>query len=91
MSESGQSGKNMYYTYINKSEKSGQYYIGSTGNVYERLKQHNQGKSKSTRFGRPWKLIFNKEFNTRSEAIKYERYLKSFKKRTQLAKIITAG
>jgi len=78
----------MYCTYILESEINGKYYIGSTQNTQKRLKQHNSGKSHSTQYARPWKLIFTKEFQTRSEAVKYEKYLKSLKKRVQLEKII---
>ena len=81
----------MFSTYILQSKSTGKYYIGSTQEVQKRLAQHNQGKSKSTRYGRPWELKYKKDFLTRSEAVRYEKYLKSLKKRTQLEKIITAG
>ncbi|MDP2918981.1 MAG: GIY-YIG nuclease family protein, partial [Dehalococcoidia bacterium] len=33
----------MFYVYILQSEKSGRYYIGSTGDIPTRLAQHNAG------------------------------------------------
>ena len=47
----------------------------------ERLERHNKGYGKSTSSKRPWKLLFAKEFERRSEAMKMEKYLKSLKKR----------
>ncbi len=81
----------MFSTYIIQSESTGKYYIGSTQNIKKRLYQHNQGESQSTRYGRPWQLRYQKDFTSRSEAVRYEKYLKSLKKRSQLEKIIIAG
>ncbi len=81
----------MFYTYILQSKTTNKYYIGSTQNIEKHLTQHNSGKSKSTRYDRPWELKYQKDFFTRSEAVRYERYLKSLKKRIQLEKIIAAG
>ena len=38
-----------YYVYILQSEKDGTYYIGSTQDLDERLKRHNEGRSKYTK------------------------------------------
>jgi putative endonuclease len=43
------------------------------------LSEHNYNKSPFTSKKGPWKLVFKKEFNSRSEAIKFENYLKSLK------------
>ena len=53
------------------------YYYGSTGDLEERLELHNAGKVKSTKSGRPWKLHYFEEFNTRAEAVKKEYFFKS--------------
>ncbi len=66
-----------YYTYVLKSLKNGDIYIGSTENLTNRIKRHNSCKVKSTKAYRPWKLLEYYEFSTRSEAVKYERFLKS--------------
>ena len=71
----------LFFTYILESEVDGSFYIGQTNSVDERLKRHNKGYSKSTSTKRPWKLVFKKEFESRSEAVKMEKYLKSLKKR----------
>ena len=74
----------MFYTYILKSLKDERRYIGHTDNMSMRLERHNSGLNPSTKNRRPLKLICFKEFNTRIEAIGYERYLKSLKGGKQL-------
>lgn len=67
----------MYYVYIIKSSLTGNNYVGITGDIERRLKEHNAGYNKSTRHGKPWRLIYQEEFATRVEARKREVYLKS--------------
>ena len=66
-----------YFVYSIKSEKDGRIYVGFSENVQKRLKEHNVGKTKSTKGYRPWKLIFTKECATRIEARELEKYYKS--------------
>jgi len=46
----------MWYVYILRSEKSGQHYVGSTGDLKRRLREHQDGHSASTRSLRPLRL-----------------------------------
>ena len=48
-----------------------------TENVNNLINDHNKGKVKSTRPYRPWDHVFTMEFETRKEARKYEKWLKS--------------
>ncbi|MCX6763715.1 MAG: GIY-YIG nuclease family protein [Candidatus Moranbacteria bacterium] len=66
-----------FYTYILRSLKNGNIYIGSTENVQNRLQRHNKGKVKSTKGYKPWQLMEFIEFNSRNEAVRYERFLKT--------------
>jgi putative endonuclease len=66
-----------YFTYILRSRKNMDIYIGSCEDVSVRLLRHNAGKVKSTKGYIPWDLLEYKELNTRSEAVKYERFLKT--------------
>jgi putative endonuclease len=43
----------------------------------KRLKRHNQGKVKSTKAYKPWKVIYTEEFSTKSEAFQREMFFKS--------------
>ncbi len=73
----------MYYVYLLKSRKNGKYYIGHTKNLKERILRHNTDFDKRRyTYGRgPWSLVFYEVFNTRSEAMRHERFLKTGKGR----------
>ena len=67
----------MFYTYIIYSINFKKYYVGLSANVNQRLKSHNAGKVKSTKAFTPWVLIHFEKFDSRIEARKREKYLKS--------------
>jgi putative endonuclease len=81
----------VHYLYILYSQSKDKYYIGQTDNVDSRLNYHNSGYVLSTKHGRPWKLIFIKQFPDRSSAMKEEVRLKRAKNRAYLEKYISAG
>jgi len=66
------------FVYILKN-KEGRLYIGQTTNLEERINRHNRNRVFSTKNKGPWKIIWTREFNSKSEAMKYENYLKSLK------------
>jgi putative endonuclease len=68
-----------YWLYILRSIKDGKLYVGATKNVENRLKQHNEGVTLSTRYRKPFELIHKECYNIKREALKRERYLKSLK------------
>tara|TARA_B110000858_G_scaffold123763_1_gene141117 strand:+ start:151 stop:411 length:261 start_codon:yes stop_codon:yes gene_type:complete len=51
-------------------------YVGYSVNPLKRLKLHNQGKGAKFTKGRKWKIIFKKKLNNKSEALKFEYFLK---------------
>ena len=55
----------------------GRIYVGFTENLENRLKEHNSGKTKSTKGFIPWVLFFYKEVETREKARELEKYYKS--------------
>ena len=67
----------MYFVYVLISEQHNRHYTGLTNDINRRLEEHNKGKTKSTRFFAPWKVLFNESFLTRTEARNREKYLKS--------------
>ena len=75
------------YTYILKNEE-GDLYIGQTNNLRERIERHNKNRVTSTKKKGSWKMVWQKVFDNKSEAMKYERYLKSLKNKKYLEKII---
>ena len=62
--------------YVLYSKSSLKYYIGQTDNLENRLFRHNSGLNLSTKFGKPWELIYQIQFQTRSEAILLEQKIK---------------
>jgi len=72
----------MYYVYVIQSEKDGSTYIGYTEYLVRRIKEHNQGKTKSIKHKVPYNLIYTEEFESKTEARKRELKLKrsSFEK-----------
>ncbi|MBA4746149.1 MAG: GIY-YIG nuclease family protein [Muricauda sp.] len=67
----------MYYAYVLQSMVDGRLYKGHCENIESRLKDHNTGKTRSTKGYVPWKLVYFETFESREEAIERERYLKS--------------
>ena len=67
----------MYYVYILQSLKDGRYYYGCTANLPQRIKAHNQGRVRSTKHRRPLKLIYFETFESKTEALRRERFFKS--------------
>lgn len=78
----------MYNVYVIHSETTGSFYKGLSINIDERIKQHNKGKVKSTKSGRPWKLVYFEKVNFLKEAREREKYLKSGGGRLFLQKIL---
>jgi predicted GIY-YIG superfamily endonuclease len=68
----------MFYTYILRSEaRPDQTDVGTTGNLRQRLLEHNSGKSLHTRKYKPWGVIFYAAFPEKIAAERFEIYLKS--------------
>ena len=78
----------MYSMYILYSKKFDKFYIGSTSNLKNRINKHNIGGSKYTKPYKPWKLVYQERYYTRSEAVKRERFLKSMKDKDIIKKIV---
>jgi len=67
----------VYHVYILRSQKDNKLYVGHTGNLEKRIRAHNSRRVRSTGHRAPFDLIYSEEFQTRGEAIRKERYLKS--------------
>ncbi len=70
----------MFTVYILRSETSGRYYCGQTSNLNGRVAQHNDPKYRGSlttkRFPGPWRVVWERPFATRGEALKLERKIK---------------
>jgi putative endonuclease len=67
----------MYYTYVIKSKVRKYIYVGLTSDIERRLKEHNDGKNRTTKPYLPFDLLLKEYYSTRIEARKREIYLKS--------------
>jgi putative endonuclease len=67
----------MWYVYVLLSQKTNNWYIGSTKDLRKRILRHNTGKNKSTKYSIPWELIYYEASLTKEDARAREKYLKS--------------
>jgi putative endonuclease len=67
----------VYYVYALVSEKFNRIYVGLTKNLDLRIKEHNSGRTKTTKHFKPWKLLYVEEINALSDARYREKQLKS--------------
>jgi len=78
----------MFYVYVLRSQLTGRLYTGSTADLEDRLRRHNEGRSPATRHGVPWALVHSESFATRSQAVRRERYLKTGRGRDELKRLV---
>jgi putative endonuclease len=77
-----------YYLYILQSQLNRKFYTGSSDDPKRRLLFHNSIEKGFTARYRPWKLVFAKEFPSKSLAQKAERKIKSWKSRLMIERLI---
>ena len=74
-----------FYVYMLKSKSIKPItYVGYTNNLKNRIIKHNSGKGAKFTRGRKWVLIYKEKYNSKSEAISREYYIKknrSFRKK----------
>jgi len=80
----------MFFVYVLLSLKDNTTYIGCTDDIEKRLKEHNQGKTKSIKHKLPMELVYFEAYRTRTLARKREIELKknSFAKEQLFKRIL---
>ncbi|OGK17389.1 hypothetical protein A2690_00140 [Candidatus Roizmanbacteria bacterium RIFCSPHIGHO2_01_FULL_39_12b] len=68
-----------YCVYVLRSLKDGDFYIGYTTNLNQRLTSHIKGESKATLPRRPFALIFCEDYKNKHDATNREKYFKTTK------------
>ncbi len=63
--------------YVLRSRSNGWLYIGMTNDVDRRLREHNEGRNRSTKGKGPFLLVHTETFPTRVEARAREKKLKT--------------
>ena len=66
-----------FFVHVLMSLKTRRFYVGQTNDLADRL--HNEGRVRSTEANAPWSMVYFEKYETRAEAMKRERELKSFK------------
>ena len=69
----------MFYVYALYNETAHKFYIGQTEDLERRIRQHNEHEFKgfTSRYKGEWKLIYHESTDTRSDALRREKQLKS--------------
>ena len=74
----------MYYVYILFSQKDKLLYTGFTPDLKARIKKHNNGYVKATKYRRPLDLIYYEAYRCELDARRREIYLKGGKGKSEL-------
>ena len=71
----------MFFVYILRSESSGKTYVGQTSDLTRRVAEHNDPQHSKVKYTTknqgPWLLVHSEQFETRSEAMQREKWLKT--------------
>ena len=78
----------MFIVYILQSHKTNKFYTGYTTNIEDRVEQHNNSSTLSTRPGIPWILVYTESFDNKTDAIKRENEIKRKKSRKHIESLI---
>ncbi len=79
-----------FSVYVIQSSE-GRFYIGISADVEKRIFFHNAGKSRWTKGGKNWRLVYREDYEHYSDARKREIYLKSLKGGNGFRNIIYRG
>lgn len=66
-----------FAVYVLQSLKDQQFYIGFTSDFKRRMEEHEQGKSKSTAFRRPFICVLVENYLSKADALRREKYFKT--------------
>ena len=67
----------MFYAYLLKN-RCNKIYIGYSSDLRKRLCDHNYGRVKSTKLGKPWKLVYYEAYLSKKDAQLREKTLKNY-------------
>ena len=78
----------MYYVYALATRNKDRIYVGLACDLEARLKEHNSGRTKSTKHYRPWSIFYSEEVESRIIAREREKELKAGYGKEFLKKIL---
>jgi len=71
----------MYFVYVLHSKRDKGFYYGYSQNLTQRFEDHTKGHVESTKSRRPLKLVYYEACINRNDALKREKYFKSYRGR----------
>lgn len=79
-----------WFVYVLYNSDKDRIYIGQTNNIERRLWEHNKklGNHFTAKVSGEWKLVYQEEVKSRTEAIKREKQLKSYQGRKFIKNLI---
>lgn len=78
----------MHYVYVLLSQKDNKFYIGFTSDLKRRIKEHDDGKTQSTKSRRPLKLLYYEAHLSNNDALRREAYFKTAKGKSTLRLVL---
>ena len=78
----------MAWVYILYSTRLDRYYVGSTPNIEQRVREHNRGMTPSTSTGHPWSCVFTHQTENLIEARRVEYRIKKWKSRSLIERVV---
>lgn len=79
----------MNYVYILHSQKDQKLYIGCTGDLKKRFREHNERRVFATKNRVPFEIIFYETFVNKSDAFAREQWLKTGHGRNHIKKMLS--
>jgi putative endonuclease len=67
----------MFYVYVLRSKKDGEFYVGFSADLARRFAAHNERRVESTKTRGPFELLYYEACRQQSDALHREKYLKS--------------
>lgn len=80
--------KDLWYVYVLRGARDGQFYVGSTNDVQRRMAEHFAGRNRSTARRLPVKLIYFEAHLSKSDALRREAYFKTTKGKVTLRQVL---
>jgi putative endonuclease len=77
-----------YFVYILYSHQLDRYYTGYTQDIEERLKRHLSDHKGYTSKAKDWQVVYQENYDSKTDAYKRERQIKSWKSRRKIEELI---
>jgi len=77
-----------YNVYILYSAEMDRYYVGYASNIEDRMQKHLSNHKGYTSKAKDWVIVYKENYNTKAEAYKRERQIKSWKSRKKIEELV---